>query len=127
MTDSGTSLAKAVRLLCVLCLVMIGFAHKPVESASTGSIPVYVLPDGSVASICIPGDPGKSPTKASSHGCDACRLSSTALLPTPHDHCGQPLAYAQIVKVQQRQYRLVRQIYPPSSGPRAPPHAVMMS
>ncbi|CAN7689781.1 hypothetical protein [Rhizobium sp. LjRoot254] len=127
MADSTTSLAKAVRLLCVLCLVMIGFAHKPVEAASAGNIPVYVLPDGSIASICIPGDHDQSPAKAASHGCDACRLSSTALLPTPQDHCGQPLAYAQIVKVQERQYRLARQIYPPSSGPRAPPHAVMMS
>jgi hypothetical protein len=127
MTDLGTSLAKVVRLLCVLCLVMIGFAHKPIELTSSSNIPVYVLPDGSVASICAPGDHDNSPTKAANHGCEACRLSSIALLPTPADHCGQALAYAQIVKIQERQYRLARQIYPPSSGPRAPPHAVMMS
>jgi hypothetical protein len=127
MAELATSLAKAVRLLCVLCLVMIGFAHKPVEAAAAGNIPVYVLPDGSVAEICNPGDHDKSPAKAENHGCDACRLSSTALLPTPNDHRSQPLAYAQIVKVQERQYRLARQIYPPSSGPRAPPLTVMMS
>lgn len=127
MANLTTSLTKAVRLLCVLCLVMIGFAHKPIEITSSNSLPVYLLPDGSIASICAPDDHDKSPAKAESHGCDACRLSSTALLPTLADHCGQPLAYAQIVKVQERQYRLARQIYPPSSGPRAPPHTVMMS
>ena len=44
----------------------------------------YVLPDGSVALLCAPGDDhGDHPGDPVRHGCDACLIASGALLPAP--------------------------------------------
>jgi hypothetical protein len=72
-----------LRLLCALALVMVGFAHKPVFAAEASGYEVSVLPDGEIATMCLssPGASGKKGVGGSS--CEACRLSSSCLLPMP--------------------------------------------
>jgi hypothetical protein len=79
------NIAKAwLRILCAMLLVSAGLAHQPVAAKplQTQNLAVYVLPDGSVADLCVPGDDSR-PGKVMWHGCEACRIASGILVPTP--------------------------------------------
>jgi hypothetical protein len=80
-----------MRMMIVVALTMIGFAHKPVMA---GSLPAsieyaaYTLPDGTLPVICITvsGDEDMGSTAKggmAAYGCDACRLAATILVPEP--------------------------------------------
>lgn len=83
----------AVRFLSVLALVMVAFAHKPIvlSPAYGADLSAYVLPDGTIPVICHGADAGgKDPHKAhGDHGCEACRISASVLLPAAPD-CSEP-------------------------------------
>lgn len=110
-----------VRFACVFALVMIGFAHKPISAyAFSIDMAAYQLPDGSYASICF-DDHDTKPHDAKGNGCDVCRLTNAILLPAAPEVGSLAIAFADEVKVIERRLRLTQALYPPSSGPRAPP------
>jgi len=117
----------ATRLICVMALVMVGFAHKPVEAAPLSvQLAAYLLPDGNLPSLCLTDDGSQPKGMVKDHGCDACRLSAAVITPTPPGLAGQTIAFSTVVRIFEREHRLVRALYPPSSGPRAPPVSVMI-
>lgn len=121
MRRTLTGLAAALRIISVFALVMIGFAHKPVFAYPTDAASSqYQLPDGTYASLCI-DDHHNNQNAGKDLGCEACRLAGGVVLPTPVDQHGVALILSEEVKVFERRQRLSRSLYPPSSGPRAPP------
>ncbi len=88
-----------VRMLCALALLAVGFAHRaPVATASTPTDPTiayaaYVLPDGTLASLCETSDAKSADHKGPGQGnpgCEACRISASTVLPLPADTPGIP-------------------------------------
>lgn len=124
MLAGRTRTADWVRILCVLALVMVGFAHKPVAAhaaPSTSEIAAYALPDGSLPTLCLGSDDSDGKNGMASRGCDACRLTSTSLPPMPADVTGEILRRPADMVVHARTEAIFRSLYPPSTGPRAPP------
>lgn len=82
---------RLTRLLCVLALLFLGFAHKPpqiIGDLTVAEAAAYLLPDGTFPQICDEsGDVaaqkgGHGPLHTASH-CEACLISATSLLPPP--------------------------------------------
>lgn len=121
----------AIRLLSVLALMLVGFAHKPVNP---GAPDAYVLaqlqlPDGSYPVLCI-GDHAASLDGHQGHGkhanntaCEACRISSAFLCPAPAASTGSAPHIAIAHAMLSPQPLLKRNAYPPSAPPQAPPLA----
>ena len=127
MFKPGTTIAAAVRLLAVMALVMVGFAHKPVGAqAFKLQFAAYIMPDGTLPTLCINDNPSQ-PATMGDHGCDACRLVAAVMVSEPPRIEGRTIAFSTIVAVFERRHAIVRSLYPPSSGPRAPPLDPMLS
>lgn len=117
----------AVRILCALALLFVGFAHQVPERVSTGldlsKFAEYILPDGTLPSLCITVKEGDSQKhhKSASSNCEACRISASVLLPVPADVDGSHIEF--ITRTERPTYSegFYRQLYPPNTGPRAPP------
>lgn len=116
-----------VRIICVLALLFVGFAHKP-PVIDSGLIPLseiaeYVLPDGTRPVLCLPSEDGKSKHdhQGMISGCEACRLTASVILPTPVDISGQtiPRAFDSFKPI--RREAFYRQLFPPNTSPRGPP------
>ncbi len=121
------SIIQALRFVCVIGLVLLAFAHRPVgfewnEYQSTQ----YMLPDGSYPVLCL-SDHQASENHDKGHihqtGCEACRISAAFLCPEPDSSSGFPLQSALASAVTPAQPVLRRNIYPPSAPPHAPPFA----
>jgi hypothetical protein len=127
MLKQRKTIAAIVRLMSVIALVMVGFAHKPVVAQPLKlQFAAYILPDGTLPTLCLNDDPSQPATLAD-HGCDACRLAAAILVPAPPRIAAHAIAFSTVVAVFARQHALVRSLYPPSSGPRAPPVDPMLS
>lgn len=110
-----------LRILCVMLLVFLGLSHQPFASAASAQdMASYVLPDGSVASLCIPDDDGKQ-GKHASHGCEACRIGSSAALTAPLRVAEKIVPVIAVVSFATTPERFHRLIFPPSAPPRGPP------
>ena len=85
MRRTGLKATLFLRMLCALSLVLLGLAHQaPQAAASEGyDSSAYVLPDGTVASLCVTVKDADGKTVAFKPNCEACRLSASVLLPTP--------------------------------------------
>ncbi|MBB4234523.1 DUF2946 family protein [Rhizobium esperanzae] len=115
-----------VRILCAIALVSVGFAHQaPAIAADPVDLAEYVLPDGTLPTLCVTvsDDEGKTGTdhRLHNHGCEACRISASTLLPPPADIAGKAVAFSVRVDFPIRIEAFHRHIYPPNTGPRAPP------
>jgi hypothetical protein len=129
MKKARATTSEILRLICVVALMMAGFAHKPPPAMPRQvQFAAYVLPDGKLPTLCL-NDSATDPQKGALHdyGCDACRLAASILMPEPPRVGAQAIAFATIVRTVERQYRLQRALYPPSSGPRAPPFSVILA
>lgn len=112
-----------------MALVMVGFAHKPVAVDPVSlQFAAYVLPDGKLPTLCL-NQTSTQPEKGTlrDHGCEACRLAAAILMPEPPGVASQAIAFSTVTHVAERQYHLTRTLYPPSSGPRAPPASVILA
>jgi hypothetical protein len=128
MTASGLDMAKMVRMLCVIALLCLGFAHRA-PAVETGIPPAdtlsYMLPDGTVPVLCLPQHQDvthhhdENGTRTT--GCEACRLGASVVLPAPVDLTGLPAYQREAVIVRIRQDRVSRQIFPANALPRGPP------
>lgn len=125
MAFAGAKWGAWVRIMCALALFCIGLAHKPpvivAEQIPVSELANYVLPDGTVAILCLPGqgDDGKSHILGS--GCEACRLSGSMILPSPPTCAGEQMALVLAVVIPPPIENIHRQTFPPNAAPRAPP------
>ncbi|KQV65180.1 hypothetical protein [Rhizobium sp. Root1220] len=117
-----------MRLVCAIALVFVGFAHQvpAIAGEARGSVELaqYLLPDGTLAPLCttvIDGAGEKHGKVGHLQGCEACRINASALLPMPADIVGARLGFVRAVELQRRIETIHRQLYPPNTGPRAPP------
>ncbi|MBY5586599.1 hypothetical protein HFO49_03735 [Rhizobium leguminosarum] len=118
----------ALRILCAVALVFVGFAHQLPAAAAGEFDPAelgqFVLPDGSLPTLCVTVTDKSGQDqhdKAHSHGCEACRISAATLLPAPTDIAGAPIPFAVTVELPIRTEAFHRQLFPTNTGPRAPP------
>lgn len=117
----------STRILCAVALLLVGFAHQSIvataDEISLIELAQYRLPDGSLPVLCITykDADGKVHGKAYAPGCEACRIASAAMLPTPPTDICERLASARGETVIARSEAFHRQLYPPNTGPRAPP------
>ena len=117
----------SVRILCAVALLFVGFAHQPVVATADEISPLeiaqYRLPDGSLPILCITykDADGKVDGKAYAPGCEACRIASAAVLPTPPTDVYERLVSQRGEIVVVKSEAFYRQLYPPNTGPRAPP------
>ncbi|MGV8937339.1 MAG: hypothetical protein ACOH2J_09470 [Allorhizobium sp.] len=116
----------ALRIMCAIALLALGFSHKmPVVAAapSEAQVAAYVLPDGTLPELCLPDADGTHKTSKYQlgSGCDACRITASILLPAPADTVGAPLRTELAVVLPFRVEAFYRQLFPPNAAPRAPP------
>ncbi|MBY5529328.1 hypothetical protein [Rhizobium leguminosarum] len=118
----------AVRIICALALLFVGFAHQvpafAKDSLSPAALAQYVLPDGTLPTLCITvvDNNGKEHGKVGHlNPCEACRISASVLLPQPADATGVRMSFGVTIDLPRRVEILHRQLYPPNTGPRAPP------
>ncbi|NLS01550.1 hypothetical protein HGP17_32350 [Rhizobium sp. P38BS-XIX] len=118
----------AVRILCAIALVFVGYAHQVPALAASELSPAelaqYVLPDGTLPTLCVTVDDGSGKEHgkiAHLNGCEACRISASVVLPTPADVVGARVGFVTTVELPLRAEVFYRQLFPPNTGPRAPP------
>lgn len=128
------------RIWCVLALVLLSFAHTPVDISSpllqvttnsgTASDPVFIryetMPDGSIVSICVSENSADAGDHHQSHhmmrDCEACRISSGFALALPPETGGPVVAREHSSRIKHVAIVLPRSHhYPPSAPPQAPP------
>lgn len=69
-----------VAVLVAFALVMTAFAHRPAVAGPAFDLSAYVLPDGSLPDLCIPG---RSEGGKAAAPCEFCRLASAIIVPQP--------------------------------------------
>jgi hypothetical protein len=118
----------AVRVLCAVALLFVGFAHQVPARADDAFNPAnfaeYRLPDGTLPTLCITAtdSDGTAPDhKLHAQGCEACRIGASIMLPTPTDLVGTLVAFVLFSSPSGHVEAFHQQIYPPNSRPRAPP------
>lgn len=78
------ALTACFRLLPAIALVLIAFAHQPLQTVAqpVDFASAYMLPDGTIPAICglAGGQDGERPGAS---GCDACRLTGSFAMPGP--------------------------------------------
>ena len=122
------SFDRAIRMLCVVALVLLGLAHRPAVSPapqfSPQEIAALTLPDGTLPELCLPSDEGTGKSHMASSDFEACRISAAVLLPAPADAVGSRMPLIAAVTLPQPAEAHDRQLFPPDSHPRAPPVSV---
>ena len=116
----------AVRILCAIALLFVGFAHQPATLARSAPVDLsaYALPDGTLPIFCLTDTDG-SPKGGHPHAqpCDACRIGASTLLPSPADTVGRPFETAAVVAGVPPAAIEPRRILSPNASPRGPPAA----
>lgn len=129
-----------IRILCVLALVLLSFAHRPVDvsapllqmttKSGTSAEPVFIryetMPDGSIVSICVSENSAASDRHHKNHNmmvdCEACRISAAFALVTPPAAGGPVVAKDTGNSIRRTAKVLPRsRPYPPAAPPQAPP------
>lgn len=117
--------AVLVRMLCMLALVFLSFAHKPAAAVplSPVELAAITLPDGTIPDLCINNSvehgkakPGLGP------GCEACRIAAAALLPAPADLDGRVVAFRVVADRPLVEAAVHGRRFPPGAPPTAPPY-----
>lgn len=129
-----------IRILCVFALVLLSFAHRPVDinaplmqmtaKSGTADEPVFIryetLPDGSIVSICVSENSAGADNHHKNHNimvdCEACRISASFALMSPPANGGPVVSRDHNSSVKRIEVILPRsKIYPPAAPPQAPP------
>ncbi|MDQ0421060.1 hypothetical protein J2045_002087 [Peteryoungia aggregata LMG 23059] len=85
MKPKANRATMCLRIFCAMVFLSIGFGHRmPAAFAADTQSVAYALPDGTFADLCVADQGQKHATPISD--CEACRLASSVLLPTPPDH-----------------------------------------
>ena len=124
MKTSLITWGQFVRTVCVVSLVLLSFAHRPVISTSQNDmspfeLAAYTLPDGSGLTFCLSGgDGGEAGVE---RPCEFCRIAGSLVLPMPSedvDADGLPVPVLFIVAVDMHKACAG---FPPAAPPRGPP------
>lgn len=95
-----TTFSTVTRLLCVIALLFVGFAHRvpAVPLQSDVDLSAYALPDGTLPVIChTPAGTGDGSGNTVFFGdCEFCRLAGAAVLPTLPDVPASPCTTADV-------------------------------
>ncbi|YBV95679.1 hypothetical protein M1D80_18980 [Phyllobacteriaceae bacterium JZ32] len=116
-----------VRFICALALVLLAFAHRPVDlgHGSGVDLAAYTLPDGTVPVLCLPsgGNGGDHGHHDDFYGnsCEACRISAAFACPVPPKTAGPVLSPGETIAFAPAPPVIWRSAYPPSAPPQAPP------
>jgi hypothetical protein len=115
-----------VRLLSALSLVLVAFAHQPLEAQGRGvpDASAYAFPDGSIPVICVTL-PAKSSSSPAAHllPCGACLIAGSVLVPIPAGFAAPSFEAERAVVHAPAERLLARRAFPPSAPPQAPPLA----
>ena len=107
---------RAVSVLCALALMLVAFAHRPLETdprLSDPQIAAYLALGGSLADLCISGDDTQD--HAAHADCPACTIAKTmALAPA----CSTPMG---LVAWSTHRAAWSETLVLTGHGPRAPP------
>lgn len=116
-----------MRILCAIALLSVGFAHKPLNAfaAQASEIASYQLPDGSVPDLCSVDASDNSKGRMTDHGCDACLVSASTVLPAAPANATEIIRVSSVISINERPESVRHRLYPPNSGPRAPPYSLM--
>ncbi|WP_143348376.1 hypothetical protein [Ensifer adhaerens] len=113
----------AARLLCALVLVVSALIQQPAFAMPlTPDVAGYVLPDGSLADLCLTGHndtDGKGGAKG--HGCQSCCLVAPVDLPAPYPVSLPSPSRTRPPAVPANELVLARPVLLTGAGPRAPP------
>lgn len=114
------------RLLCALALLSFGFS----SAASAGTrdisrleLAAYMLPDGSLPVLCVTVPDGSGTGKIIKLGTDTLAVHDQAVLPAPSFGNGFLVRSIFARWIVPEAAALHHRLYPPGSGPRAPPAA----
>lgn len=118
-----TGWALCLRILCAVGLLFVGLAHRPMLAAgpSPAELAAYVLPDGSLADLCINDTVDNRAKPAPMARCEACRIVAATLLPAPADLAGTSLAFRRVALLPPMEEALPSRRERPGAPPRAPP------
>jgi hypothetical protein len=123
--DLCGSLQWAVRVVCAIALMAIGFGHRvPVLAApayAPAEIALYTLPDGTLSELCLTGHEDSGKGHAQAPTCDACRIAGDCLVPTPADVTGARIAFVPAFDLRVSIEGAYRKLFPPNASPRGPP------
>ncbi len=114
-----------MRMLCVIALACLSFAHRPALAAplSPAELAAITLPDGTVADICFSDGVGHAKTKGTyGRDCEACRIGAGLLLPQPSDVAGDVIAFAEVGDRPLIEAAVQGHRFQPGAPPTAPPH-----
>jgi hypothetical protein len=113
-----------VRFISALALVLVAFAHRPLDLGLVPDASAYAFPDGSIPVICVTLPAGK-PDPHANHAlpCDACLISGSVLVPVPTGIAAITTAPAEPVVFAFAEPLISRSAFPPAAPPRAPPFA----
>lgn len=124
MTGKGTFAATALRMLCMLAVVLLGFSHQPALAASAltpAEIAAHTLPDGTLPDLCAEDMVHGKEKHAVTTQCEACRIGSAMLLPLPADLSGAPLRVVLAAASPRADAPERKSRFEPGAPPRAPP------
>jgi DUF2946 family protein len=114
-----------VRMFCVLSLLLVAFAHKPLISSAAASAYVgvdaadFILPDGTLPDLCLGGE--EDGHHSTFNHCEACRIFASVDLPTPVDVFVVNLLSPAAHLTPRQDDRFVRSFLRPGASPRGPP------
>ncbi|MCR6499006.1 hypothetical protein MUO32_08185 [Shinella sp. CPCC 101442] len=123
MNRGMTHWGLCLRMLCAVALLFVGFAHRPAMAAMPAGLEMaqYVLPDGSIADLCL-NDMVDGKTKQAVPGkCDACRIGGAMLTPEPATFAVTVLTFRRIAALPLVEEALRSKRDRPGAPPRAPP------
>lgn len=114
----------AIHAFCVIGLVAFGFAataNGSTRELTASEVASYVLPDGSLPSLCVTIPDGSGQGKIVKLAPDAMGLNKAVAMPMPMGNGCAHFAHLEESLRPTPAAVLRHLLYPPGSGPRAPP------
>ena len=112
-----------LRMLCAVALLFVGFVHRPAMAAMPMDIELaeYVLPDGSIADLCLNDMVGGKTKQAMPGKCEACRIGGAMLMPEPSGFAATVLTFRRVAALPLVEEAMHSKRERPGAPPRAPP------
>ncbi|HZG27638.1 MAG TPA: hypothetical protein VE079_04175 [Ensifer sp.] len=115
------------RIFCAVALLSLALsapAEANSRALSSEEIAAFMLPDGSLPSLCVTIPDGSGQGKIVKLGADSLGLHHhDVMLPMPAEAAGARLVIVAEQLDPARPDALRHLLYPPGAGPRAPPHS----
>ncbi|MCD2175561.1 hypothetical protein [Rhizobium sp. C4] len=113
------------RFFCAIALLSLALsapAEANSRALSTEEVAAYMLPDGSLPSLCVTIPDGSGQGKIVKLGADSLGLHHHhVILPVPAEAAGARLVIVSGTLLPAGPDALHHRLYPPGAGPRAPP------